>query len=119
MIREELDRLLCDAKSNAELKEKLLKTEQSENPIDNFCSLCRSHGYKISAGELFALGLDESDTKLGRISVASPMARRSASELDCEGKMFWDQVHPTTAVHAALSERAATFIEREYEFIPQ
>jgi len=75
MIREELDRLLCDAKSNAELKEKLLKTEQSENPIDNFCSLCRSHGYKISAGELFALGLDESDTKLGRISVASPMAR--------------------------------------------
>ena len=50
MIREELDRLLCDAKSNAELKEKLLKTEQSENPIDNFCSLCRSLGYKISAG---------------------------------------------------------------------
>lgn len=46
MIREELDRLLCDAKSNAELKEKLLKTEQSENPIDNFCFLCRSHGYK-------------------------------------------------------------------------
>lgn len=53
LIREELDRLLCDAKSNAELKEKLLKTEQSENPIDNFCFLCRSLGYKISAGELF------------------------------------------------------------------
>ena len=52
-------------------------------------------------------------------AVASPMTRRSASELNCEGKMFWDQVHPTTAVHAALSERAATFIEREYEFIPQ
>ena len=68
MIREELDRLLCDAKSKAELKEKLLKTEQSENPIDNFCSLCRSHGYKISAGELFALGLDESDTKLRSVN---------------------------------------------------
>ena len=68
IIREELDRLLCDAKSNAELKEKLLKTEQSENPIDNFCSLCRSHGYKISAGELFALGLDESDTKLRSVN---------------------------------------------------
>ncbi|MNG98668.1 Phosphatidylcholine-sterol acyltransferase precursor [compost metagenome] len=52
-------------------------------------------------------------------AVASPLASRGASELDCEGKMFWDQVHPTTAVHAALSERAATFIEREYEFIPQ
>ena len=64
MIREELDRLLCDAKSNAEL----LKTEQSENPIGNFCSLCRSHGYKISAGELFALGLDESDTKLRSVN---------------------------------------------------
>lgn len=63
MIREELDRLLCDAKSNAELKEKLLKTEQSENPIDNFCSLCRSLGYKISA-----LGLDESDTKLRSVN---------------------------------------------------
>lgn len=68
MIREELDRLLCDAKSNAELKEKLLKTEQSENPIGNFCSLCRSLGYKISAGELFALGLDESDTKLRSVN---------------------------------------------------
>ena len=49
MIREELDRLLCDAKSNAELKEKLLKTE-------------------IRAGELFALGLDESDTKLRSVN---------------------------------------------------
>jgi len=49
-------------------KEKLLKTEQSENPIDNFCSLRRSLGYKISAGELFALGLDESDTKLRSVN---------------------------------------------------
>ena len=31
--------------------------------------------------------------------------------------MFWDQVHPTTVVHAALSERAAAFIEQEYEFL--
>lgn len=52
-------------------------------------------------------------------AVASPMASRSASELNCEGKMFWDQVHPTTVVHAALSERAAAFIVQEYEFIPQ
>nr|WP_277622046.1 SGNH/GDSL hydrolase family protein [Aeromonas salmonicida] len=50
-------------------------------------------------------------------AVASPMARRSASPLNCEGKMFWDQVHPTTVVHAALSERAATFIETQYEFL--
>ncbi|WP_219593078.1 SGNH/GDSL hydrolase family protein [Aeromonas salmonicida] len=50
-------------------------------------------------------------------AVASPMARRSASPLNCEGKMFWDQVHPTTVVHAALSERAATFIENQYEFL--
>ena len=50
-------------------------------------------------------------------AVASPMARRSASTLNCEGKMFWDQVHPTTVVHAALSERAATFIENQYEFL--
>jgi phospholipase/lecithinase/hemolysin len=33
--------------------------------------------------------------------------------------MFWDQVHPTTVVHAALSERAAAFIEQEYEFLPR
>ncbi|HAU4874539.1 TPA: SGNH/GDSL hydrolase family protein [Aeromonas hydrophila] len=50
-------------------------------------------------------------------AVASPMARRSASTLDCEGKMFWDQVHPTTVVHAALSERAGAFIEAQYEFL--
>lgn len=68
MIRDELDRLLRDAKSNKELKDKLLKTEQSENPIDNFCSLSQSLGYKISAGELFALGLDESDTKLRSVN---------------------------------------------------
>ncbi len=52
-------------------------------------------------------------------AVATPMARRSAGELNCEGKMFWDQVHPTTVVHAALSERAAAFIEQEYEFLPR
>jgi phospholipase/lecithinase/hemolysin len=45
------------------------------------------------------------------------MVRRSASTLDCEGKMFWDQVHPTTVVHAALSERAGAFIEAQYEFL--
>ena len=52
-------------------------------------------------------------------AVATPLARRSAATLDCEGKMFWDQVHPTTVVHAALSERAGAFIEKEYEFLPR
>lgn len=55
-------------KATQNSKKKLLKTEQSENPIDNFCFLCRSLGYKISAGELFALGLDESDTKLRSVN---------------------------------------------------
>jgi phospholipase/lecithinase/hemolysin len=50
-------------------------------------------------------------------AVANPMARRSASPLNCEGKMFFDNVHPTKVVHAALSERAATFIESQYEFL--
>ncbi|WP_281706549.1 SGNH/GDSL hydrolase family protein [Aeromonas taiwanensis] len=52
-------------------------------------------------------------------AVATPLARRNAATLDCEGKMFWDQVHPTTVVHAALSERAGAFIEKEYEFLPR
>ncbi|MFM4702887.1 SGNH/GDSL hydrolase family protein [Aeromonas bivalvium] len=51
-------------------------------------------------------------------AVASPMMRKSAP-LNCEGKMYWDQVHPTRVVHAALGERAGAFIESQYEFLPR
>ncbi|MCS3456342.1 phospholipase/lecithinase/hemolysin [Aeromonas sp. BIGb0405] len=50
-------------------------------------------------------------------AVTSPMARKATAP-DCEGKMYWDQVHPTRVVHAALGERAAAFIESQYEFLP-
>lgn len=48
-------------------------------------------------------------------AVASPGSRTASRE--CGGKMFWDQVHPTTLVHSALAERAGDFIERNYEYL--
>ncbi|WP_033135706.1 SGNH/GDSL hydrolase family protein [Aeromonas finlandensis] len=50
-------------------------------------------------------------------AVVSPQLMRVAMAANCDNHMFWDQVHPTTTVHKALSQRVADFIEQNYEFI--
>ena len=68
MIEQELNRLLADAKQNKALKEQLLITRQSDNPLEDFCAFAQSKGYDIQTGELFALGLTENDAKLRSVN---------------------------------------------------
>lgn len=68
MIQQELDRLLNDARKNAELKSMLIKTKKAEDPVAEFCRLCRSLGYDVQIGELFACGQDMNDSKLRSVN---------------------------------------------------
>ena len=68
MTEKELARLLSDAKKDKPLKDKLIATRGTENPVEDFCALSRSLGYEITAGELFALGLTQNDAKLRSVN---------------------------------------------------
>lgn len=68
MVEQELERLLRAARRDKTLKAKLLETRNSDNPVEDFCSLCRKNGYNITAGELFASGQNNSDAKLRSVN---------------------------------------------------
>lgn len=68
MTEQELERLLNDAKNDRNLKDKLLKTRDSKNPVEDFCSLCQELGYDIKIGELMAIGQNSSDEKLRSVN---------------------------------------------------
>ena len=68
MIETELDRLLKAAKADKELKSELLKTKQSDNPVEDFCKLCKSRGYDVTMGELFAVGQNSTDAMLRSVN---------------------------------------------------
>lgn len=68
MIEQELDRLLIDAKQNPKLKQELLETRESENPVEDFCNLCQQKGYNITIGELFTVGQEANDAKLRSVN---------------------------------------------------
>ena len=68
MIEHELERLLKNAKADGALKSALLKTRESENPVEDFCAFCQSKGYDITAGELFTVGMTASDAKLRSVN---------------------------------------------------
>ncbi len=68
MTEQELERLLKDAKKDRSLKDKLLKTRDSKNPVEDFCSLCQELGYDIKIGELMAIGQDSNDAKLRSVN---------------------------------------------------
>ena len=68
MTEKELARLLSDAKKDKTLKDKLIATRSTDDPVEDFCALSRSLGYEITAGELFALGLTQNDAKLRSVN---------------------------------------------------
>ncbi len=68
MIEFELERLLKDAKADINLKNELIKTKYTENPVQDFCLLCQSKGYNITIGELMAVGQDSNDAKLRSVN---------------------------------------------------
>lgn len=60
----EIRRLISDAKSDKNLREKFRNIRQSEDPMKLFCEICRENGYEIYLGELFSYGQDMNDSKL-------------------------------------------------------
>lgn len=68
MIELELDRLLKAAKSDSLLKQELFETRESDNPVEDFCTFCQSKGYKITIGELLAIGQNANDAKLRSVN---------------------------------------------------
>ncbi len=63
-----LQRLLEDARKNPQLKDCLIKTKLSADPMKEFCDVCTSLGYPVYLGELFALGQDMNDSKLRSVN---------------------------------------------------
>ena len=68
MVELELQRLLKAAKHDADLKNMLIQTKKSENPVEEFCQLCQELDYHITIGELFAVGQDANDAKLRSVN---------------------------------------------------
>ena len=56
MITEMLDRLLDMAKHDADLKEKLLKTRQSDNPVADFCKIATEMGLSMTVMDIVNQG---------------------------------------------------------------
>lgn len=80
----ELNRLLYDARHNTKLKERLLETRKTKDPMDKFCNISQSLGYNITIGGLFALGQDMNDSKL-----------RSVNGGGVDGIDGWDDAYET------------------------
>lgn len=60
----EIRRLINDAKSDKNLRDKFKNIRQSEDSMKEFCEICLKNGYEIYLGELFAYGQDMNDSKL-------------------------------------------------------
>lgn len=56
MITEILDKMLESAKKNPELKEKLLSTRQSQNPLGDFCAIANENGFDITVMDMINQG---------------------------------------------------------------
>lgn len=54
-IEDMLDSLLIKAHKDEELKNRLIATEESADPVFDFCDIATEAGYPIAPGELFAL----------------------------------------------------------------
>lgn len=68
MIDMELNKLMAAAKSDPELKQRLLATRSSDNAVDDFCAIAQSRGFAVTTGELFTSGMTESDAKLRSVN---------------------------------------------------
>lgn len=80
----ELNRLLYDARHDTELRDKLLATRNTKDPMDEFCKVSQDLGYNITIGSLFALGQDMNDSKL-----------RSVNGGGVDGIDGWDDAYET------------------------
>ena len=87
MITEMLDRLLDMAKHDADLKEKLLKTMQSNNPGAGFCKIATEIGFPmtvmdiVNQGEEFYAEIKRSTNGGGSIPTTTPKRKHLKSSI--------------------------------------
>ena len=67
-INFELIRLTTEAKNNIDLRNQLLSSAKTPDPMKNFCQICINNGFEIYLGELFAYGEDMNDSKLRSVN---------------------------------------------------
>ena len=67
-INFELIRLTTEAKNNIELRNQLLWSVKTPDPMKNFSQICINNGFEIYLGELFAYGEDMNDSKLRSVN---------------------------------------------------
>ena len=60
------------AQTDNNLREKLLNTKNSSDPMLNFCKIARENGIEIYAGELFAAGLEYMDNTMKSTNGGNP-----------------------------------------------
>ncbi len=53
-----LEELRIRVQEDAELRERFIKTRESENPLSSFCTLCRELGYDIYEMDIISAGED-------------------------------------------------------------
>ncbi|MBO4456842.1 MAG: hypothetical protein J5802_03915 [Butyrivibrio sp.] len=56
MITEKLDKLLEMAKENPALKEELLSTRKSANPVSDFCDIATKNGIELTVMDIINQG---------------------------------------------------------------
>lgn len=68
MVAKELEKLLKNARKDENLKDKLLATEKSADPMGEFCKICQKYGYSITVGEIIELGQNLNDSKMRSVN---------------------------------------------------
>lgn len=69
---QKLDRLTALARADEALRQALLATQNSAEPILDFCRLAQSAGVALEPGELFAVGLEYSDNQCKSTNGGNP-----------------------------------------------
>lgn len=64
MIRDKIKRITDEARGDEDFRGRLLGTRGAADPVTAFCEVCRERGIDLTAGELFAYGMDMNDSKL-------------------------------------------------------
>ncbi len=82
MIEQEMNRLLERAKTDEDLKSRLLETQYENDPVQSFCNICAQLGHDITVGGLFAYGMAMNDSKL--------RATNGGGSFEIEG---WDDLY--------------------------
>ena len=67
-----LEKLTALCKSDASLKNSLIDTQQTADPLFEFCVIAQSHGVDLSLGELFALGEEYCDNQCKSTNGGNP-----------------------------------------------